>query len=304
MNGLGRRGFTLVELLVVITIIGLLMALLMPAVQSSRESARRTRCAGNLKNLGIAYQNLASRNLDRPVVEKPSGWIQTLMPYVEGQESTFICTNHDPAESTGGRMPSLSIFVKNTQYSIALDPSHYRCRESQWVKDRNPNLSFPPAIGLEIEDWTDWDWNDLRVLIVPVPGGGFEVSALDKNAGYSFELRGEEGEVLADPFHPPTKTFVEGGKSSYGINNRVNVFQQDGERLLLVEYHKHVAHLVGDDARDVWSQQVAPRHTGTLNVLFGDGRVEVKQPRHIDPEITRIYNDLWRPQRESKRKEQ
>lgn len=61
-----KRGFTLVELLVVIAIIGILVALLLPAVQAAREAARRTSCINNMRQLGIALLNYESSNQQLP----------------------------------------------------------------------------------------------------------------------------------------------------------------------------------------------------------------------------------------------
>jgi prepilin-type N-terminal cleavage/methylation domain-containing protein len=89
----GVTGFTLVELLVVIAIIGTLVGLLLPAVQTARESARRSTCTNNLKQIGVAIHNFESANKAFPAGHKHDaggnsawGWGVYILPFLEQQE--------------------------------------------------------------------------------------------------------------------------------------------------------------------------------------------------------------------------
>src|SRR5436305_11412170 len=89
-----RRGFTLIELLVVIAIIGLLIALLLPAVQAAREASRRSQCSNNLHQIGVALHTYASTHGLFPpgrINSHIAGWGQCwgayaqLLPFMEQQ---------------------------------------------------------------------------------------------------------------------------------------------------------------------------------------------------------------------------
>lgn len=148
-----RTGFTLVELLVVITIIGILIALLLPAVQAAREAARRAQCTNNLKQIGLALHNYHDSYRTFPPSVLPyqpyapnyrqASWLTRILPYVEQNAAYSQITFVD----TDWTMQSNRI-NRNWAVTHALRVNGFECPSASMPTTRNQGTnSATQALG-------------------------------------------------------------------------------------------------------------------------------------------------------------
>ncbi|MDO4559076.1 MAG: DUF1559 domain-containing protein [Planctomycetia bacterium] len=147
MNEKPRIGFTLVELLVVIAIIGVLVALLLPAVQAARESARRSQCASNMRQIGLAlHQYHDSHEMFPPLrtgTANETAWglysfQVALLPYIEQRALYNGIVDSDWASKDAGNL---------YYYQYCWD------REDYWGNKRIPSLSCPSDGAAKEPSW-------------------------------------------------------------------------------------------------------------------------------------------------------
>lgn len=160
-----KQGFTLVELLVVIAIIGVLVALLLPAIQAAREAARRTQCNNNLKNLGLALQNYHDTYKVFPMGAMPArvgatggpvlgpSWWYGILPFIEQRNiyDKIAATQRSGVAApifTEGSMRGAAGIGQNTISQLM--PEVMRCPSSPLppMETQSGPIALPTYVGI------------------------------------------------------------------------------------------------------------------------------------------------------------
>ncbi len=195
------KGFTLVELLVVITIIGILISLLLPAVQSAREAARRLQCQNNLKQISLAVLNYESQwQIFPPSSSWPSGvnpddhgqlgnyqanWAILALPFMEQQSLYNMFDLTSPISGSGS---ASNMAARAVQLSVMLCPTDSHNREA-FMGSQNSATS---ALG---DNWARGNYAANAALGQMISGKGYlNYAALPTSTGWSTSyIRGVMG---------------------------------------------------------------------------------------------------------------
>ena len=170
ITSIRRRAFTLVELLVVIAIIGILVALLLPAVQAARESARRSQCQNSVKQLSLALLNFhgtknefppsvrfatAQQNSPEGATTHQPNWVISILPYIEEQplldafDMTQPISHLNNREQRGTTIPAM-LCPSDSFNSLSLFAGRHATEGDNWARGNygaNGALGFLTKAG-------------------------------------------------------------------------------------------------------------------------------------------------------------
>jgi prepilin-type N-terminal cleavage/methylation domain-containing protein len=269
-----RQAFTLIELLVVIAIIGVLIALLLPAVQKAREAANRVKCQNNLHQIGIAlhlyhgdYGYFPSGYIWKPIspdisthTEPGWGWAALLLPYIEQdnlhRQINFRSPVGDPSNE-GIRTTILSLFVCPTDTKTGIFP----VQTSTGLSANSATNSYAACFG----GLTD---------VGEAPGTGDGIFYRNSRTRFADILDGTSntwavGERAARFAKTPWSGAVRDGLVDVDPQAPVGRFEtQLAPVQVLAHAGGHSLNNRESDADDFWTP-----HTGTGFFLFADGSV-------------------------------
>ena len=300
-----KHGFTLVEVLLVIAILGLLAGMLFPAFRRSRAKGRQLRCASNLHQIGVACAcHMADDQISkaRPLIGP--GWTGELLTYLHNPE-IMMCpgdrgfTGGTAGAGDAGRSGPAGIVVNVWgRYDMPLEDGPLTRREE--LSETSYILRFEdirPTGG-------DMDFNDLVLQVDELSDGRVRISVVSIDAGYRFSLLGPDRQGLLHDLHQHVGESIVASsvKTSYGINSMVRHLELGARSILLLDYPKDVADCAGPDAMDDWDDWTDrtglpsfARHLGRCNVLFADGSVQALSPVDIDPDDPKLAREYWLP---------
>lgn len=216
-------GFTLVELLVVIAIIGVLVSLLLPAVQSAREAARRASCQNNLKQIGLAILNFESQRGELPPggvtlgpccgAREYTSWTIAILPMVESQA---LYDRFDPDEVVYAN-GDLDGDGQDNSFVRVQQIAGYKCPSDENTEELNRPASGP---GASVE----WARGSYRgVTGAGVPNERLYWDGHDRQAGWRSRQYGAyDGKQLIGPL--PTifdESIASGGVGRFNVSNAI-----------------------------------------------------------------------------------
>ena len=271
-----RGGFTLVELLVVITIIGILTSMLLPAINSARESARTTQCSNNVRNMGIACQMYGNQNKDMLPAGMNGGTNGTtsgmveLLPYLEAANLY--------SAMSGGTAAGVVVPIFQCPSS-----TKGQADESNFAQNFGTNYAYFNSDPTADQD-TDGDGDPATGDPPFTPGGG-DTDTDTTSGGSGIVGGGLDG---AGPFQNGKKgTFA--SMSRDGTSNTMLYSEQlEGTisgTMGAVAYHTEVQpNNGGESSQDPTNTHAQSKHPGGVNVSFADTHVSFytnDTPAHV-----------------------
>lgn len=274
LSGAPRPAFTLVELLVVIAIIGVLVALLLPAVQAARESARRSQCTTQLREIGLAVQNYHDRQGHFPtgrdgVDQFALSWAFHVLPHLEESaiHDALVPTERVDAEANAAAMRSpISVYACPSRRPPASDRDFDNndapplVRDAATLGDYAANAGLEENIGMENNDFAN---GQIDLTLAGPMFSGSKIRAAQVTDGLSKTLA--VGERHLPPIDPDWE------------EDRIHFIQGDtcflaGDRIesILRGTEDGLADGPNDDDNEVFGGE----HPGVTLFVFLDGHAE------------------------------